>query len=284
MRAQRRPQSAREQRRPRVRVCEFLAGPDLRIVHRAPATQGTEGVIVLNIGSYGGGSDLWGSIAESDTSVEPVQPEGDATSTADGGEFSRDEDGELMAAMATEAAAVGGEAAADCESLGPSPSPRSAPSRERVRHESFDGMFASPSMADELLEVVAVQGVLHMGLALMTLGGARRLCQCRHLTISSQQGLPSRRARSPVRRGGPRARRRMLRAPASATRPARTLGPIATGLPSCASLLAGRRRALRVRAAVCAAKGVEHFGAPSKSSRDALEIEGAIRRRCTRGP
>ena len=190
MRAQRRPQSAREQRRPRVRVCEFLAGPDLRRPSRPPATQGTEGVIVLNIGSYGGGSDLWGSIAESDTSVEPVQPEGDATSTADGGEFSRDEDGELMAAMATEAAAVGGEAAADCESLGPSPSPRSEPSRERVRRESFDGMFASPSMADELLEVVAVQGVLHMGLALMSLGGARRLCQCRHLTISSQQGLP----------------------------------------------------------------------------------------------
>jgi diacylglycerol kinase (ATP) len=171
-------------------VCEFLAGPDLRRPSRPPATQGTEGVIVLNIGSYGGGSDLWGSIAESDTSVEPVQPEGDATSTADGGEFSRDEDGELMAAMATEAAAVGGEAAADCESLGPSPSPRSEPSRERVRRESFDGMFASPSMADELLEVVAVQGVLHMGLALMSLGGARRLCQCRHLTISSQQGLP----------------------------------------------------------------------------------------------
>jgi len=45
-------------------------------------------------------------------------------------------------------------------------------------------------MDDGVLEVVAVQGVLQLGLAHMSLSGARRLCQCSSLSISSMKPLP----------------------------------------------------------------------------------------------
>eukprot|EP00965_Chrysotila_dentata_P191988 6174894-Pleurochrysis_carterae.AAC.1 len=50
--------------------------------------------------------------------------------------------------------------------------------------------FVTPSMADGLLEVVAIQGVLQLGLAQMSLSGARRICQCASLSISSRVQLP----------------------------------------------------------------------------------------------
>merc|ERR1719272_1489618 len=50
--------------------------------------------------------------------------------------------------------------------------------------------FVPPSMDDGLLEVVTVQGVLQLGLAQMSLSGARRLCQCSRLTVRSTDTLP----------------------------------------------------------------------------------------------
>ena len=50
--------------------------------------------------------------------------------------------------------------------------------------------WAEPSMADGLLEVVAVRGVLQLGLAQMSLTGATRLAQCSCLSISSTVPLP----------------------------------------------------------------------------------------------
>ena len=45
-------------------------------------------------------------------------------------------------------------------------------------------------MADGLLEVVAVRGVLQLGLAQISLTGATRLAQCSCLSISSTVPLP----------------------------------------------------------------------------------------------
>ena len=45
--------------------------------------------------------------------------------------------------------------------------------------------FVPASMDDRLLEVVAVEGVLQLGLAQMSLTNARRLCQCSSITITS---------------------------------------------------------------------------------------------------
>ena len=46
--------------------------------------------------------------------------------------------------------------------------------------------FVTASMDDQLLEVVAVEGVLQLGLAQMALTNAHRLCQCSTVTITSR--------------------------------------------------------------------------------------------------
>ena len=43
-------------------------------------------------------------------------------------------------------------------------------------------------MDDRLLEVVAISGVVQLGLAQMSLSNAHRLCQCSSITITSKSG------------------------------------------------------------------------------------------------
>ena len=51
--------------------------------------------------------------------------------------------------------------------------------------EADDYVGVTPSMDDYKLEVVAVKGVLQLGLAQMSLTNAKRLCQCSSVTITS---------------------------------------------------------------------------------------------------
>ena len=46
--------------------------------------------------------------------------------------------------------------------------------------------FVTASMDDRLLEVVAIEGVLHLGLAQLVNGTAHRLCQCSSITITHE--------------------------------------------------------------------------------------------------
>ena len=56
-------------------------------------------------------------------------------------------------------------------------------------YRPFEGFFPA-SMDDQMLEVVAIEGVLQLGLAQMSLANAHRLCQCNSLTISSPSSKP----------------------------------------------------------------------------------------------
>ena len=65
------------------------------------------------------------------------------------------------------------------------------PTRQDAGTPPAEG-FLPASMDDRLLEVVAVEGVLQLGLAQMSLTNAIRLCQCSSITItsSSNKRLP----------------------------------------------------------------------------------------------
>lgn len=205
----------------------------------------TQGLIVLNIPSYGGGSDLWG-IEEEEREGQPwpggedmymwgakevearrerggqkvfestsltghggaSRPATPSTTgshghretpprspTPVGAEMAEAAEAEVAATSAgAEAAAVlrtvgraGGASHHRSSSDGSSGGRRTRPATPPNR--SGDA-FVPPSMDDGLLEVVTVQGVLQLGLAQMSLSGARRLCQCSRLTVRSTDTLP----------------------------------------------------------------------------------------------
>ena len=237
----------------------------------------TQGLIVLNIPSYGGGSDLWG-VEEEEREGQPWQGSEDmwgakevearrerggqkmyeATSLTGHGATSRPVTpsttgshgqreipprsptpvGVEMAEAEEEAAAAATSAGAEAAAV-----PRAAGRVGGASHHrsSSDGSsggrrtrpatppnrggdaFVPPSMDDGLLEVVTVQGVLQLGLAQMSLSGARRLCQCSRLTVRSTDTLPVQvpLPHAPAPPARPHPRTKGLPAPARAARPAR---------------------------------------------------------------
>jgi hypothetical protein len=236
----------------------------------------TQGLIVLNIPSYGGGSDLWG-IEEEEREGQPwpggedmymwgakevearrerggqkvfestsltghggaSRPATPSTTgshghretpprspTPVGAEMAEAAEAEVAATSAgAEAAAVlrtvgraGGASHHRSSSDGSSGGRRTRPATPPNR--SGDA-FVPPSMDDGLLEVVTVQGVLQLGLAQMSLSGARRLCQCSRLTVRSTDTRPVQVPPPPPPRRRPPARLRQSPPRPSSSRPLR---------------------------------------------------------------
>ncbi|KAJ0412565.1 hypothetical protein ATCC90586_006932 [Pythium insidiosum] len=114
---------------------------------------GTEGVILLNINSYGGGSTLWHEDSDSDSDDEDDNSETDDDAEDDATET---DDGSLS----------DGEVVPPRLRLGPS------------------------SPHDGMLDVVAVYGTLHLGQMQVGLSKAVRLCQAKHVKIRLLERLP----------------------------------------------------------------------------------------------
>lgn len=116
-----------------------------------------EGVIVLNIASFGGGTDLWGP----DKKVQ--EDEEDNDSDSDGSEQS-----------------------------GGSASPTSAgPSRRFSQLSCMNpDVLTRPSMQDKKLEVVGVHSAAHLGAAQVGLYTAERLAQATSVRIETKVEIP----------------------------------------------------------------------------------------------
>lgn len=136
---------------------------------RVVLPRGIEGLIVLNIESYGAGSDLWGA----------ELPEDDSDS--------EDEDGYPYSPSSRSLLDI---------SLLDSPRhpkyrPRSLSSDNLKKHgERVAGAFQLPSFQDKLLEVVGVSSSFQLGATKVGLTRPKRLCQGRKLKITTSEPLP----------------------------------------------------------------------------------------------
>jgi diacylglycerol kinase (ATP) len=131
--------------------------------------EGTEGVIVLNINSYGGGSTLWHD--ESDSEEEEEEDEDSYLSDDD----ERTENGSIPSEYDED------------EDL---PTNLRSPSTETGGRSTLSHHLTYSSPHDGLLDVVAVYGTLHLGQMQVGLSKAVRLCQCKKVRVKIKEKLP----------------------------------------------------------------------------------------------
>uniref|UniRef100_A0AAV1UC77 Diacylglycerol kinase n=1 Tax=Peronospora matthiolae TaxID=2874970 RepID=A0AAV1UC77_9STRA len=130
-----------------VRTCAGLSDKVVLVCDgkRIALPDGTEGIIFLNINSYGGGSKLWHDDAESDVECS-------------------DSDSETNDDDQSRTSSVGGTDA--------------------------NTHFGSSSPHDNLLDIVAVYGTLHLGQMQVGLSKAVRLCQAKAVSLTLKESLP----------------------------------------------------------------------------------------------
>ena len=126
---------------------------------------GVQGVIFLNIESYGGGVKLW-NVDDED----------------EGSGYGYSDEDESRAGVVSEAEEDGDDEVED----------EFRWQRRQMRREQQQSAagFTASSMQDGLLEVVAVNGVVHLGQLQVGLSKAMKICQCREATITTTRDLP----------------------------------------------------------------------------------------------
>jgi len=128
-----------------------------------------QGVIFLNIESYGGGVKLW-NVEEEDGQggggagfSDGSSSSSSSSSSSDDGEGSEDEGKQRRQRRRR---------------------------REQQQRQQQSAAFTASSMQDGLLEVVAVNGVVHLGQLQVGLSKAVKICQCREAVITTTRDLP----------------------------------------------------------------------------------------------
>ena len=147
---------------------------------RVVLPRGIEGLIILNIESYGAGSDLWGA----------ELPEDDSDS--------EDEYSEVHSPS-------GSRSLLDISLLDsprhPKFRPRSLSSDNLKRHVERRSAFQLPSFQDKLLEVVGVSSSFQLGATKVGLTRPKRLCQGGKIKIRTSEALPIQLDGEPFRLG-----------------------------------------------------------------------------------
>mmetsp|Transcript_19281 Transcript_19281/g.25128 ORF Transcript_19281/g.25128 Transcript_19281/m.25128 type:complete len:722 (-) Transcript_19281:24-2189(-) len=144
-----------------------------------PLPVGCEGLIVLNIESYGGGVDLW--CGKSDVS------DGDDGEDKLGMRRSRS----LSSNRALDKTFSSFEGSQSIEKKEKSYNDlHFEQMKRRLSKENVSEKFSIPSYQDKMLEVVGVSSSFQLGAAQVGLARPTRLCQGRHIRIRTKKSLP----------------------------------------------------------------------------------------------
>lgn len=128
-----------------------------------PLPPGTQGIIILNVSSYGGGANLWGRSAASSPALHNP--------------------------WASRSSVLGHSSSSHGSTSPPSASHGTGEDDEWLPITQPDE-FVVPSYNDGVLEIVAVTGSLHLAKTQVGLANARRLVQCRRISIRTTKDLP----------------------------------------------------------------------------------------------
>jgi len=145
-----------------------------------PLPELTESVILLNINSYAGGSKLW--TQETSSSVETSSPFEDRTWVF-GSPSNRSKEQTVLKYSPN----VNLDCTENCDDL---------LMGDTNFHESssdqsfFDHQFGQSKIDDGMLEVVAVTGVLHLGIIQVGIGAGHTVAQGRELRVRTLRTLP----------------------------------------------------------------------------------------------
>jgi len=139
-----------------------------------------QGVIFLNIESYGGGVKLWNVEEDDESAGNGLFDASSSSCSSEEGDRSEDESRRQRRRRRRRERQRRQQSQAEEEAH-----------RQREQQEKPSSMaLTSSSMQDGLMEVVAINGVVHLGQLQVGLSKAVKICQCREAVITTTRDLP----------------------------------------------------------------------------------------------